>query len=265
MPTKVGLYGSEITKGTNDSRISRGRLRCLVEGNANTTAGVSAAIADTIAAVGPTHPGDSSLPLQAVTATRWGPSKVWTVAEFFHRGADLSQPAFVQADLELTHEQVRIFRWVHDATNTPQWTGAPTPGWPNGEWIGGEPPANDPAFRMFQTRLIRRGVIRMRIPTELAADPMPSIGQLVNRINVDNLTFGAYTFTPGQVRFDGALVRWFWNGSANRYRVIYTFTLSEIGHVQQRPKYNTSTPGWETVIEPTHEFKTFAGQFPVHA
>ena len=285
-PRTYQMYGSSLTLGTfanrYDRAISHGIERELVLANPDA---LKDAILSGVADQGNYHPQWPSLPMQTMTATRFGPTKALMTAAYWRStvGSLPHPPGQPQAYMV---DGFWSTNWVRDSS---AWWNAPIIiGYPKGQIPGIYSPfgsAVNPELKpMPRPRERTLPVIELYVPTVLNYNPFGVVGHALDKVNKFSLSFGGVTILPGRIRFDALNVipetsnQTGGIGTPPVFNVTYKFTLSAggfwyedvyfgsglltdddfaYGSYPSNPDTSVSGDRWRTRVLPAHEWIKF--------
>jgi len=275
---KLDLHGSTQTTGVSGSRYDRATRLCLVEGLTAADditppfhSNIDTAINAAIVAAGPFHhrlglgPLQTPLSLQAARGRKWGPTKVW-VTLIYARGRHHNVSDSVTQLMHSREEWESIPVYRYPFTGDGGTVSINSVGMPSGAMF--ENPAigqlQDPKFRPRHF-MWKRPITKFYIPTVLSFHPLIDVADLINHINLDQVTIGNIPFAANTLRFDGVDVDADQNsvGGNTFYFVKYSFAAIDTGFYRQFPVWdvNTTPNVWTTIDGLMHLRSNFTAAF----
>lgn len=145
-----------------------------------------------------------TLPLNRITATRWGPNRIRIVARYkYHRSSFPPQDPNDLAQFSEFTYYIPTWRHARDGNDINNTTGLPEGPWNAAETVG----VGDDAVIRPSTEQWPRHAVRIWVPWQLSANPYSfGVDALTGTTNSGAITFGGRSFDANTVRYDGVQI-----------------------------------------------------------
>jgi hypothetical protein len=268
---KLDIPGGSLTYGHSEGRIDRSIRRHYVEGvdEVANPDGRTAAITAALTATGSSHHGLTTMPLQASTATRFGPGKYFVEQLYYRTGYNFSStPSAKRHSFRGYLEGVPcVLKRTGTWQNGLPWAAAPTPdqffNLPLKEL--GIPPVivvqQTPELPP-ETYMLPTPCQRLEVFVKSAVYPVTDAQHaLMGKVNNASVVLNGLgrTYAQYEVRFEFADFDQVDNADGTRtWFGVYVFTIRRGGHYQQTAKWDSASYKWLAVNEVPYDSGDFS-------
>jgi len=231
------IPGSSLTIAFQNSQQDAATRKFVVSSTSR-----SDAITTVTSALGSTsHPNESNLKVNQVTAQSVGPSR-WLVTVQYVRGKIGGFPSVNLCNMRLSSEACQVY-----CTPATFFNGLP---WGNGgnEFVNPGADLNTNPQSRPAPWVYNRPVINIQIPFSSTTNPVEDKVGNVSKVNSSVFTEGGLSLAKGTVRFDGAEIRSVGpsaGGAAVRYYGTESYTFAQGGWWKQVLEYDQTKEVWK--------------------